>query len=111
MFFGDYLPPDQTIVRLKTELLTNIPSSTARLSLFAEDLDASESAFDIYDQQFGEYKTKHIQLGPKFQIDLKNIPLITDILEVPEKYQEDLAKCQKLENEHLVWDPTRLNSD
>jgi hypothetical protein len=37
MFFGDYLAPNQTIIRLKTELLNNIPSTTSRLTLFAQD--------------------------------------------------------------------------
>ena len=42
-------------------------------------------------------------------MDLKNIPLITDILDEPELYYEDLNYLEKLETEHSMWDPTKLN--
>ena len=42
-------------------------------------------------------------------MDLKNIPLITDILDEPELYYEDLNYLEKLETEHSMWNPTKLN--
>lgn len=46
-----------------------------------------ESQKDVYEKAYGMFKTKHIQVGNKHQIDKANIPLLTDILENPELYE------------------------
>ena len=46
---------------------------------------------DYYLKKFGMKKIKQILVGKECQVDPENIPLITDILDQPEIYEQ--SKC------------------
>lgn len=101
---------DSCLIRLKTELLESPPLTPSNKSIFSEDSiersdvdehaqiddkqqkdnkDEQKSGIAVYKKKFGNYKIKHIQVGPKHQVDPCNVPLITDLLEYPELYEHD----------------------
>ena len=52
-----------------------------------DSVSSKSSQKDVYEKAYGMFKTKHILVGNKHQIDKANIPLLTDILENPELYE------------------------
>lgn len=62
---------------------------------------------------FGIYKIKHISTGSVFQVAPENIPLITDILDDPDKFEREktLIHDQAIERDSKNWDCTRLTED
>ena len=42
------------------------------------------------------FNIKHIQVGQRYQVDPDNVPLITDMLEEPELYYEDIEKHKEM---------------
>ena len=62
--------------------------------------------YELYEKKFG--KVKHIPIGIECQVDPKNIPLITDLLENPQIYENDQKKLQQMTQ---MWDCERLHPD
>ena len=56
----------------------------------SSETSSENSENEIYEREFGKYKTKHISVGPKHQVDSENVPLITDMLDSPELYENDV---------------------
>lgn len=42
-----------------------------------------------YEKKYGMTNIRHISVGPNYQVDPANIPLITDVLDKPEEYEQE----------------------